>query len=83
MPQARLISTVLTLGSDTKALVGQARAEGEARDALSGVLLAAGIDQRAGTKALGGNTFDSWGDVREAFKSWAVQFRDNLRKRRN
>ena len=83
VPQARLISTILTLGSDTKAFVGSARAEGEARDSLSGVLLAAGIDQRAGTKALGGNTFDSWGDVREAFKSWAVQFRDNLRKRRN
>jgi len=82
VPQARLISTVLTLGSDTKAFVGQARAEGEARDALSGVLLVAGIDQRAGTKALGGNTFDSWGDVREAFEAWAVQFRDNLRKRR-
>ena len=76
VPQARLISTIATLGSDTKAFVGEARAEGEARDALSGVLLV------AGTKALGGNTFDSWGDVREAFEAWAVQFRDNLRKRR-
>jgi hypothetical protein len=44
--------------------------------------LSAGIDRRAGTKALGGNTFDSWRDVREAFEAWAVQFRDNLRKRR-
>jgi hypothetical protein len=82
VPQARLVSTVFTLGSDTKAFVGQARAEGEARDAQSGVLLAAGIDERAGTKALGGNTLDSWGDVRKAFEVWAVRFRDNLRERR-
>ncbi len=83
VPQARTITTILTLGSDTKAFVGQARAEGEARDALSGVLLVAGIDQRAGTKALGDNTFDSWGDVRKVFEAWAVRFRDNLRERRN
>ncbi len=33
LPQARLVSSILTLGSDTKAFVGGARAEGEARDA--------------------------------------------------
>jgi len=77
-----LVSTIVKLGSDTKAFVGQARAEGEARDALTGELLAAGIDQRAGTKAIGGNTLDSWGDVRKAFEIWAVRFRDNLRARR-
>ncbi len=82
VPQARLVSTVLTLGSDTKAFVGQARAEGEARDALTGELLAAGIDQRAGTKALGDDTLDSWGDVRKAFEVWAERFRENLRARR-
>ncbi|MDH3668855.1 MAG: DUF3313 domain-containing protein [Paracoccaceae bacterium] len=83
VPQARLVSTVLTLGSETKAFVGQARAEGEARDALTGKLLAAGIDQRAGTKALGDDTFDSWGDVKKAFTTWAERFRDNLRARRS
>jgi hypothetical protein len=83
VPQARLVSTIATLGSDTKAFVGEATAEGEARDALSGELLVAGVDRQAGTKALGRNTLDSWSDVREAFKIWAAQFRDNLRKRRN
>ena len=83
IPQARLVSSILTLGSDTKAFVGGARAEGEARDAQTGVLLAAGIDRRAGTKALGDNTLDSWGDVRKVFEVWAVRFRDNLRQRRN
>jgi len=50
---------------------------------LSGVLLAAGIDQRAGNKRLGDNTLDSWGDVKKVFEAWAVRFRDNLRARRN
>ncbi len=79
----RMLSSILTLGSDTKAFVGGARAEGEARDAQTGVLLAAGIDRRAGTKALGDNTLDSWGDVRKVFEVRAVRFRDNLRQRRN
>jgi hypothetical protein len=82
VPQARTITAILTLGSDTKAFVGGARAEGEARDAATGVLLAAGIDRKSGTKALGGNTLDSWGDVRKAFEVWAERFRDNLRERR-
>ena len=82
VPQARAISTILTLGSETKAFVGEARAEGEARDAENGTLLAAGIDQRAGTKKLGDNTLDSWGDVRKIFEAWAVRFRDNLRERK-
>ncbi len=83
IPQARTLTAILTLGSDTKAFVGGARAEGEARDAETGVLLAAGIDRRAGTKALGDNTLDSWGDVRKVFEVWAVRFRDNLRERKS
>jgi hypothetical protein len=64
VPQARLVSTIATLGSDTKAFVGEATAEGEARDALSGELLVAGswpqypgfVERRArGVQNLGGS----------------------------
>jgi len=82
IPQARLLQTVATVGSDTAGFVGEASAEAEVRDMQTGALLAAGVDRRAGTKALGDSTFDSWGDVREAFNAWSKQFSKNLAKRR-
>jgi hypothetical protein len=82
VPQARLLSSVVTIGSDTAAFVGSATAEADLRDAESGELLAAGVDRRAGTKAIGKDTFDSWGDVRESFGAWAQQALTNLRKHR-
>ena len=54
--------------------VGEATAEGYARDATTGVLLWEGVDERAGTKALRRDTFNSWDDVDNAFKAWAEQF---------
>lgn len=82
VPQARLIQSVATVGSETAGFVGEASAEAEVRDTQTGVLLAAGVDRRAGTKSFGDSTFDSWGDVREAFKKWAAQFSKNLANRR-
>jgi hypothetical protein len=53
-------------------------AEGYARDAITGELLWQGVDERAGTKAWGRNTFNSWDDVDNAFKAWAAQFAKRL-----
>jgi hypothetical protein len=58
--------------------VGEATAEGYARDAITGELLWQGVDERAGTKAWGRNTFNSWDDVDNAFKAWAAQFAKRL-----
>ena len=58
--------------------VGEATAEGYARDATIGTLLWQGVDERAGTKAWGRNTFNSWDDVDNAFKAWAAQFAKRL-----
>jgi hypothetical protein len=58
--------------------VGEATAEGYARDATTGELLWQGVDERAGTKALARNTFSSWDDVDNAFKAWAAQFAKRL-----
>jgi len=81
IPQARLLQSVFTLGSDTAGFVGEASAEAEVRDAVSGTLLAAGVDRRAGTKSVGGGSFSAWGDVRRAFKAWSDQFAQNLQAR--
>lgn len=82
IPQARLVQSILSLGSDTAGFVGDATAEAEVLDAQSNVVLAAGVDRRAGTKALGGGTFSAWGDVRRAFDTWSSQFVRNLNLRR-
>lgn len=81
VPQARLLQSVLTLGSDTAGFVGEATAEAEVRDAQTDLLLAAGVDRRAGTKSLSGGTFDRWGDVRRSFDAWSSSFASNLRSR--
>jgi Protein of unknown function (DUF3313) len=58
--------------------VGEATAEGYARDATTGTLLWEGADERAGTKAFGRDTFNSWDDVDNAFKAWAEKFARRL-----
>jgi len=58
--------------------VGQATAEGYAKDAATGTLLWEGQDKRAGTKAWGRDTFNSWDGVDNAFKAWAAQFSKRL-----
>jgi hypothetical protein len=58
--------------------VGEATAEGYARDATTGVLLWEGVDERAGTKALRRDTFNSWDDVDNAFKAWSEEFATRL-----
>jgi hypothetical protein len=58
--------------------VGEATAEGYARDATTGTLLWEGADERAGTKAMDRDTFNSWDDVDNAFKAWAEQFAKRL-----
>lgn len=81
VPQARLVQSAIALGTETAGFVGEASAEAEVRDSETGVLLVAGVDRRAGTKALGDTTFDAWSDVRRAFETWSAQFVDNLRRR--
>ena len=58
--------------------VGEATAEGYAKDAITGALLWEGQDMRAGTKAMRRDTLNSWVDVDNAFKAWADQFAQRL-----
>jgi hypothetical protein len=53
--------------------VGTATIEGYGKDATTGALLWQGADERAGTKAWGRDTFNSWDDVDNGFKAWAAQ----------
>lgn len=58
--------------------VGRASIEMEVLDSMSGEVLAAAIDSKAGAKydLRGGTT--KWGHVKQAFKEWAYQLRERL-----
>jgi hypothetical protein len=72
VPQLRVATTLVGLSADTAVTVGSATAEIELRDSITGNLLAAAVDSRAGNKALfSSRTFTKWGDVEAAQKLWA------------
>ncbi len=80
IPQIHLLDVVAGYAFDGGVAfwVGEATAEGYARDATTGALLWEGADERAGTKAFRRDTFNSWADVDDAFKAWAAQFAERL-----
>jgi hypothetical protein len=82
IPQLRLLSTVAGLSTDAQVFVGKAAAEAEITDALTGERLLAAVDERAGTKALGGG-FGTWSHVDEAFEYWAERMRTRLAELRS
>lgn len=77
VPQAHLLSEGKKLTTGTHAFVGGASLEVRLVDSLSGELLGAGIDRRAGGKTLGkGAGF--WRDVENIFDYWAAKIRWRL-----
>jgi len=77
VPQARLLSTLAGVATDTQVFVGAATFEGEITESLSGRRLAAAVDERAGAKSLGG-LGGKWKDVDNAFRHWAESLRTLL-----
>ena len=75
IPQARLLSTVVGLGTDTAALVGSASVEGEAQDSITAERLGAVVDSRAGTKGVT-RAFSKWADVQAICDYWAERVTD-------
>jgi hypothetical protein len=77
VPQARLLSTLSGLATNTQVFVGKAAIEGEITDSMSGERLAAAVDERAGAKSLRG-IGGKWKDVDNAFKYWAERIQKRL-----
>lgn len=69
------------VASSTRLFVGHANVEARLVDSISGELLGAGIDQRAGGKKLGKGT-GFWRDVENVFDYWAAKIRWRLCKQR-
>ena len=65
------------VASSTHLFVGHANVEARLVDSISGELLGAGIDQRAGGRKLGKGT-GFWRDVENVFDYWAAKIRWRL-----
>jgi len=64
---------------DTGSVAGRVGIEGEITDARSGVMLAAAVDNRSGSKS---DLKASWNDVEQAFQYWAERLNQRLRELR-
>jgi hypothetical protein len=77
VPQARMLSTLTGLATNTQVFVGKAAIEAELTDSMSGERLIAAVDERAGAKTLRG-IGGKWKDVDNAFKYWSEQIQKRL-----
>lgn len=80
VPATLALSSVDKLVTGKPAFVGEAEMEYKAKDAVTGELLAAGVDHRVGGKLLTASQFSSWGDVEKIMRLWASYGSYNLCK---
>lgn len=78
VPQARLLSNVVSFATQKPMFVGEAAVESRLTDSQTGRILAAGVDQRVGNRKLTSNSLSSWGDVENIMKFWAQRATYNL-----
>jgi len=71
VPQARVLSAIKMMATGTYAFVGSAQGAMKANDSVSGELLAAAVDERAGGTSVKNVTVFQWGDAENAMDYWA------------
>jgi hypothetical protein len=70
VPQARALSVIKMAATGTYAFVGSAQGALKLNDSVSGVLLAAAVDKRAGGASVKNITVFEWGDADHAMDYW-------------
>lgn len=78
VPQLHVINAAQSVATGSYAFVGSAEAMMKATDAVSGQLLAAAIDKRAGGVALSSAAQWQWGDAENAINYWAEKIDSRL-----
>ena len=71
VPATLALSSLDKMVTGKPAFVGEAAIEVKVTDAMSGVLLGAGVDHRVGGKLLQASHFTSWGEVQQIMQAWA------------
>ncbi|MGH9892729.1 MAG: DUF3313 domain-containing protein [bacterium] len=77
-PQARILSNIKYLVTDTFPFVGGAQAEGKITDAVSGHTLALAADRRIGGGAVQTGFQWKWGDAENVMDAWSEQMANRL-----
>ena len=77
VPQLRTVTTIGGMAADAAVFAGKASVEGELTDSVSGVRLAAVVDERVGNKTIRGG-LGEWSQVERAFEFWAERLRKRL-----
>ena len=70
VPQINAATKLASLVTGKSPLVGKASVEAKITDAQTGILLAAGVDERIGGKTLDSLSLSSWGDVENVMQFW-------------
>jgi hypothetical protein len=83
VPQARILNGVKDLATGSYAFVGSARSEGEVLDSVTGVRLAAAVDQRSGGLSIKNADVWEWGDAENAMNYWAQRTAERLTQLHN
>jgi hypothetical protein len=78
VPQLRIINAAQSLATGSYAFVGNAEGMLKVTDAVSGQLLAAAIDKRAGGIAFSSAAQWKWGDAENAMNYWAKRIDNRL-----
>lgn len=78
IPQVRVVVKLADLVSDDSLFVGKASVEAKVTDALTGTLLAEGVDERVGGLTLSGLSLKTWGDVENVMQFWVNRASYNL-----
>jgi hypothetical protein len=78
VPQARILNGLQSLATGSYAFVGSAEAEMKATDSITGELLGAAVDQRAGGMGIKGAASFQWGDAENAMDYWAQKISSRL-----
>ena len=71
IPQLKVINVAQSMVTGSYAFVGSAEAEMKATDSVTGELLAAAVDKRAGGAGIKGAASFQWGDAQNVMDYWA------------
>jgi hypothetical protein len=83
IPQARVLNAVTNLATGSYAFVGSAQSEAEVTNAVTGQVLAAGVDKRSGGLSIKNADVWEWGDTENAMDFWAQRMATRLQELRS